>query len=185
MYWSSLFMLPIHTCNEIEKLLKKFLWSRRDSVKGTTSVAWKDICKPKSQGGLGLKSAHFWNEALMVKHLWNIISRKISIWVRWVNIYWLKGRCIWDAELSKGYSWSWKNLLDLRGKVKRFVYVKIGNGMDYNIWFDKWNPLDLLSRIINHSDLNEANMRLKAKVNDMIKDNEWDWPIDWDDRCGE
>ncbi|GJZ52154.1 RNA-directed DNA polymerase, eukaryota, reverse transcriptase zinc-binding domain protein [Tanacetum coccineum] len=73
-----------------------FLWSRRDSVRGVASVAWKDICKPRSQCGLGLKSAHFWNEALMVKHLWNI-----------------------------------------------------------------------------------------AKVNDIIKDNEWDWPIDWDDRFRE
>ncbi|GJV43034.1 zf-CCHC domain-containing protein [Tanacetum coccineum] len=46
------------------------------------SVNWKDVCKPKSQGGIGLKSVRSWNVALMAKHLWNVASDKVSIWVR-------------------------------------------------------------------------------------------------------
>nr|GEX07717.1 hypothetical protein [Tanacetum cinerariifolium] len=37
------------------KSLKSFLWSHGDSSKGKAKVAWKNICRPKSQGGLGLK----------------------------------------------------------------------------------------------------------------------------------
>ncbi|GJV66510.1 RNA-directed DNA polymerase, eukaryota, reverse transcriptase zinc-binding domain protein, partial [Tanacetum coccineum] len=101
-YWSSLFLLPINTCNEIDRILKNFLWMGGGSNKGIVSVSWKDICKPKSQGGLGLRSAHLWNEALLAKHVWNVVSGKESLWVKWVNIYRLKGRSMWDVELHSG-----------------------------------------------------------------------------------
>ncbi|GKD34321.1 hypothetical protein Tco_1249830 [Tanacetum coccineum] len=64
--------------------------ARGVSIRGMASVSWKDVCKPKSQRGLGLKLAHLWNEALMAKPIWDIVSRKNSMWVKWVNIYWLK-----------------------------------------------------------------------------------------------
>ncbi|GJY65950.1 RNA-directed DNA polymerase, eukaryota, reverse transcriptase zinc-binding domain protein [Tanacetum coccineum] len=89
---------------------------------------------------------------------------------------------MWDDELSRGYSWSWKQLIDLRDKIKNFVHVKIGNGNDYNIWFNKWHPWGPLSRLINHEVLKQANMCLKTKVSNMIDGNEWKWPIEWDDR---
>ncbi|GJY55984.1 hypothetical protein Tco_0455099 [Tanacetum coccineum] len=181
-YWASLFILPIEICNLIDRLFKNFLWTRGESIRGMASVAWKDVCKPKSQGGLGLRSVHLWNEALMAKHIWNIVSRKNSIWVKWVNIYCLKGRCMWDDELSRGYSWSWKQLFDLKNKIKKFVQVKIGNGNDCNIWFDKWHSTGPISRLINHEVLKHANLCLMTKVSNMIDGNEWSWPIDWDGR---
>lgn len=74
-YWASMFILPVYICDSIDKLLKKFLWSSGSDGSGIASVAWKDICKPKNQGGLGLKPFRLMNEALMTKHLWNVISK--------------------------------------------------------------------------------------------------------------
>ena len=53
-------------------------------------MAWKEVCIQKNEGGLGLKSLHIWNEALMAKHLWNVLTDKESIWVKWVKTQWLK-----------------------------------------------------------------------------------------------
>nr|GEV06785.1 RNA-directed DNA polymerase, eukaryota, reverse transcriptase zinc-binding domain protein [Tanacetum cinerariifolium] len=72
-YWASMFVLPKNICTSIDRILKDFLWSFKESRKGFTSVAWKDICVPKSQGGLGLRSMKLMNEGLMIKYLWNII----------------------------------------------------------------------------------------------------------------
>ena len=93
-YWSTLFILPLSICEKIDKLFKRFLWNRGDVINGMACVAWKDVCKPKSQGGLGIKSVSLWNRALMSKHLWNIVNKKKSTWVKWINIYRLKGRSI-------------------------------------------------------------------------------------------
>ncbi|GJS56143.1 RNA-directed DNA polymerase, eukaryota, reverse transcriptase zinc-binding domain protein, partial [Tanacetum coccineum] len=66
---------------------KNFVWSKNDAAKGIASVAWKEVCRPKDEGGLGLKSLKVMNHALMVKHLWNIASKKDSLWVKWLNVY--------------------------------------------------------------------------------------------------
>nr|GEW55871.1 hypothetical protein [Tanacetum cinerariifolium] len=52
----------------------------RDSAKGKAKIAWKQVCKPKEYGGLGLKNLKVWNEALLTKHLWNIAAKKDTLW---------------------------------------------------------------------------------------------------------
>ncbi|GKC89584.1 RNA-directed DNA polymerase, eukaryota, reverse transcriptase zinc-binding domain protein [Tanacetum coccineum] len=54
-YWSSVFLLPVTVINDIISLLKRFLWNQGESAKGKAKVAWANICRPKSKGGLGLK----------------------------------------------------------------------------------------------------------------------------------
>ncbi|GJY19936.1 reverse transcriptase domain-containing protein [Tanacetum coccineum] len=76
------------------------------------------------------------------------------MWVKWVNIYWLKGRSMWDVELNIGC----------------------------NVWFDKWSPQGPLSRLISHTVLEQANLCVKTRVVDIIDNNEWKWPIEWVNR---
>ncbi|GKA23573.1 hypothetical protein Tco_0709606 [Tanacetum coccineum] len=47
---------------EINKLLKGFLWCKGEQTKGKAKVSWDAVCKPKDQGGLGLKNLGVWNE---------------------------------------------------------------------------------------------------------------------------
>ena len=89
-YWASILILPHEICDDIDKLLKCFLWKTDGKKSSRYSVAWKEVCMQKKEGGLGLKSLHIWNEALMAKHLWNVIIDKQSIWVKWVKSQWLK-----------------------------------------------------------------------------------------------
>nr|GFB24799.1 reverse transcriptase domain, reverse transcriptase zinc-binding domain protein [Tanacetum cinerariifolium] len=57
----------------------RFLWRNGDTAKGRAKVAWKRICKPKEQGGLGIKDLETWNDALSAKHVSNIASKKDTI----------------------------------------------------------------------------------------------------------
>ncbi|GJQ89056.1 RNA-directed DNA polymerase, eukaryota, reverse transcriptase zinc-binding domain protein [Tanacetum coccineum] len=96
-YWASVFLIPKTNVNEIEKALKGFLWCHDELKRGAAKVAWKVICTPKIQGGLGIKRLGPLNEALMCKHLWNLIVKKDSLWVKWVNMVKLKGKSIWKS----------------------------------------------------------------------------------------
>ncbi|GKC79545.1 RNA-directed DNA polymerase, eukaryota, reverse transcriptase zinc-binding domain protein [Tanacetum coccineum] len=121
---------------------------------GKASVNWDKVCRPKSQGGLGLKSLHMWNEALMAKHLWNVISDKESIW----------------------------QLLRLRDNIRRFVGVKLGDGKKCNIWFDRWHNNGPLCKLINYNVMFYYRLKKDAKVSDYIGDDGWKWTRDWNDR---
>ena len=73
------------------------------------------------KGGLGLRMLSNWNEALLIKNLWNIAAGKDSLWVKWVNIVKLKGNSIWDIQKKYNDCWIWKALLDLKDKIKTRV----------------------------------------------------------------
>lgn len=66
-YWAVVFLLPKASVYDIDKVLKGFLWCKGELEKGKAKIAWKEVCKPKSQGGLGLRLLREWNEALMIK----------------------------------------------------------------------------------------------------------------------
>ncbi|GJU23245.1 RNA-directed DNA polymerase, eukaryota, reverse transcriptase zinc-binding domain protein [Tanacetum coccineum] len=184
-FWASIFVIPKNVCESIDKLFKNFLWSGNDKNSSIASVAWKDICMPKCQGGLGLKSLQTWNQALMTKHLWNILDNKNSIWVRWVNMYWLKGHSIWSCVSNKQISWCWKEVLSLRDNIRQYVKTKIGDGKTCNVWFDVWHEKWPLSRDINKDTITTAHLSLSSKVRDMVSGSVWRWPKEWDGRYEE
>ncbi|KAL0313715.1 UNVERIFIED_CONTAM: hypothetical protein Scaly_2907400 [Sesamum calycinum] len=65
-------------------------------IKGNAKVAWDQICKPKEEGGLGIRSMLAMNQALMLKHLWRILQNDgTSIWVDWIQHYRLRNSTIW------------------------------------------------------------------------------------------
>lgn len=68
-FWSSVFILPVVVSQEIEKIMRSFLWSHGDMKKAKAKVRWEDVYGLKTQGGLGSKSLHTWNIALMSKHI--------------------------------------------------------------------------------------------------------------------
>ncbi|KAJ0079558.1 hypothetical protein Patl1_22788 [Pistacia atlantica] len=97
--WASVFMLPSSVFKAMEKQMRYFLWAGSDMVRGKVKVAWKDICSPKEDGSLSIHSLKDWNLSLMIYHIWKIVSRKDSLWVRWIHTYCLRGRSFWVVHI--------------------------------------------------------------------------------------
>ena len=64
-YFMSLFTIPVSIAHSLEKIMRDFLWS--NSPKGLHWVNWGDVCRPKHQGGLGIRPLRDMNEALKSK----------------------------------------------------------------------------------------------------------------------
>nr|GFA75050.1 hypothetical protein [Tanacetum cinerariifolium] len=133
-YWASMFILPVSISNDIEKLMRDFLWKFRVFKRGKSLINWNSVCKMKVEGGLGIKSLDSWNIALMSKHIWNVITNKESLWVQWVNTYRLKGRSFWDILEKEGSCWAWKKILKIRGLIKDHIFHKISDGRNTSLW---------------------------------------------------
>ncbi|GJZ06511.1 RNA-directed DNA polymerase, eukaryota, reverse transcriptase zinc-binding domain protein [Tanacetum coccineum] len=156
---------------EIDKVMKNFLWDSSGSGNGRAKIAWKVVCRPKDQGGLGIKPLNEWNEVLLMKNIWKIMEQKQTLWVQWVNKVKLKGRSVWDIDIDVNDSWGWKKLMELRDRIKPHIFHNIGNGKSTYVWYDKWHQLGPLSNIITRREIYDARFKDNDCVFDMIENN--------------
>nr|GEV70161.1 hypothetical protein [Tanacetum cinerariifolium] len=94
-YWASVLVIPMGIVYDIQQLIRGFLWCNGDYKRGKAKVAWDDICLPKREGGLGLRSLK-------------------------IHTYKLRGLTFWDIVPSREMSWGWWKLLQLR-PLNRFL----------------------------------------------------------------
>ncbi|GJR79369.1 uncharacterized protein Tco_0150154, partial [Tanacetum coccineum] len=114
-YWASVLVIPKVIIYDIQHLIRGFLWCNGEYKRGKAKVAWENICLPTYEGGLGLRSLEVFNKALITKHIWNIVTNKESLWVRWIHAVKLRGRSFWAIPLNDAdMSWGWRKLLQLR-----------------------------------------------------------------------
>ncbi|GKA52480.1 RNA-directed DNA polymerase, eukaryota, reverse transcriptase zinc-binding domain protein [Tanacetum coccineum] len=158
-YWASVFLIPITIIKDINKMLKWFLWNQGESANGKAKVAWKSICKPKDQGGLGLKNLQIWNQALLAKQVWNIASKNDTLWVKWVHSVKLRGKSIWEMSVDvNDNTISHRDLYDARlnGDMKVSDMVNRGQWNWPSEWYDKFPAITNLSV----PNINEGNDKL-------------------------
>ncbi|GKB53018.1 RNA-directed DNA polymerase, eukaryota, reverse transcriptase zinc-binding domain protein, partial [Tanacetum coccineum] len=172
-YWASVIFLPDGVIKDINKILKDFLWNQNDGTKGRPKVAWKKVCRSKQKGGLGLKDLGVWNRAMIIKHLWHIITDKESLWVKWIITKKLKGRSIWEMEEDKNDSWGWRNILQQRNdfiKYRNMYDGRFSASMTVEDWMDQSNGIWPEGWIDKFPSLqNLQNVRLDAQTKDIIK----------------
>ncbi|GJY21345.1 reverse transcriptase domain-containing protein [Tanacetum coccineum] len=108
--------------------MRGFLWCQGGVSKGKAKVSWEVVCLPKDEGGLGVRRLDHFNKALMISHIWKLLSLKESLWVRWIHAYKLKGRSFWDIPYRGTMSWGWRKILQLRPLVREFFWHNIGDG---------------------------------------------------------
>ncbi|GJW67965.1 RNA-directed DNA polymerase, eukaryota, reverse transcriptase zinc-binding domain protein [Tanacetum coccineum] len=181
-YWASVILLPEGVIKNINKILKDFLWNQNDGTKGRPKVAWKNVCRSKQKGGLGLKDLGVWNRAMIVKHMWHIVTDKESLWVKWVNTEKLNGKNFWEIEEDINDSWGWRNILKQREDVRSFLVSKMGDGNNTSLWFDNWSCIGPLNKFINYRAMYDGRLSAHLTVKDWMEQYNGNWPEEWTNR---
>nr|GEW39531.1 hypothetical protein [Tanacetum cinerariifolium] len=90
-YWASVYLIPKAVVNEIDKV----------------------VCRPKDQGGLGIKPLREWNEVLHMKNLWKIVEQEQTM-----GLVGQQGKIErkkhLDIDVDGNDSWGWKKLMELK-----------------------------------------------------------------------
>ncbi|GKE05385.1 hypothetical protein Tco_1397403, partial [Tanacetum coccineum] len=135
-YWASVIAIPKGIIYDIQQLILGFLWCNGESCRGKAKVVW---------------------------HIWNIVTNKESLWVRWIHSYKLRGRSFWAIPLNGvDMSWGWRKLLQLRVLVRPYIWTKLGNSNSASAWHDTWDPQGPLIRLISPSDISSEGFSLTS-----------------------
>ena len=66
-YTIGCFKLPLGLCNEIETLIKKFLWGQEGDRRKIHWVKWEEMTKSKTIRGMGFRDLAMFNDSLLAK----------------------------------------------------------------------------------------------------------------------
>ncbi|KAK4384408.1 hypothetical protein Sango_3063800 [Sesamum angolense] len=180
-YWAMAFILPKGIINEMIKRLRTFLW-KGTSTSGYPKVAWEVVCKPREEGGQGIKDIFALNRALMSKHLWAVIKQdRTSIWVDWIFQVRLRDCSIWTVKENKG-AWGWRKMLTLRHTLLSHIHFRVEDGTSFLLWHDPWHPLGpLITRFPRGPQM--TNTGPLDKISVVMEDRQWNWPMITDIAC--
>jgi hypothetical protein len=78
-------------------ICRNFLLTGDTRKNGSALVAWKFLCLPKMEGGLGLFDLKARNRSFLVKQLGNLHLKTNLVWIRWVHHFYLSNDDIWTA----------------------------------------------------------------------------------------
>ncbi|PWA78041.1 hypothetical protein CTI12_AA102080 [Artemisia annua] len=70
----------------------------------------------------------------------------------------------------------------MRALVRRFFFHVVGKGDQTLAWFDKWHDEGPLGSIVTCRDIYRGGFMLGNKVMDLIHDDQWAWPIEWNQK---
>lgn len=163
-FWMSAFRLPSSCIQEVERICSAFLWSGVEMNSRKTKISWKEVCRTKQEGGLGIRSLKEMNMVCILMLIWRIISAN-SLWVSWVKMYLIRKGSFWSIKDSSQLgSWTWKKILKYREKAKELYRVDVKNGERASFWYDKWSSLGCLKELLGNGGCIELGLTENAKV---------------------
>lgn len=168
-------VLPKSTLAGLDKISRSFLWGSNVEKKKPHLLAWKKLCRPKRDGGLGIRSSEDMNLALIAKVGWRLLHDTTSLWARVVRKKYKVGDLRDRSWLTPKGTWSvlWRGVV--RG-IKEVIWPGhcwvVGDGSKVRFWLDSW----VSDQPLIHSALGDLSENAKSRL---VKD-AWIDGMGWD-----
>ena len=141
-YFLSLFTIPTHVANKIERLQRDFLWG--DSK--THLVGWDKVCAPLECGGLGVRKLTTFNKAFLEKWLWRFGIEETRLLKRVVALKFGEDWGGWTSKLGRGVHGCglWRSIRVGWEASSKNIRFEVGVGDRVKLWIDQWCGESLL-----------------------------------------
>lgn len=111
-FWFDMLFVPMGIIDEVVAICRKFLWNSKKPP-----IAWTEICKPKEEGGAGLRDWRAWNRAILLRHIHYLTSGHDSLWCDWIRDKYLNGISFEAFQPKKETSYFLRQLCTLRDQI--------------------------------------------------------------------
>ncbi|CAN1172833.1 Putative ribonuclease H protein At1g65750 [Linum perenne] len=114
-------ILPVSTCEEIDKWVRNFIWGTTAEERKIHLVAWDKICVPKENGGLRMRKVRQLNKAYITKLAFIFFKEKDRLWVCVLQHKYFKSsisagleprKLLSCSPLWKGITREWNTMLE-------------------------------------------------------------------------
>ncbi|CAI0429274.1 unnamed protein product [Linum tenue] len=170
-------MLPASVCDYLDRKIRAFIWGSQQGRRRIHLINWETVCLPKSQGGLGLRSARELNTTYFLKLAWTILKHPEELWVRVLKEKYLREGPD-GVELRKRTRCShlWHGVRRVWGIMLNGTRWSVRNGQSTLFWTDKWT--DSGTALEEFARTEEEGFQAQATVADMtLETGEWNFDL--------
>lgn len=175
-FWSSVFVLPKSFYEKVDSRCAAFLWKNKTDSAAGARVAWKDVCKPKKEGGLGIQLLEEFQMVFRLKQVWNFFSNAGSLWVAWLKKNVFRRCSFWLMEESYRLSGTVRSMMQLRDTLQDFLRCDIWNGLSGSFWFDFWTEFRPFIQYIGESGPQTMRVHIDDIIVGATRNGEWFMP---------
>ncbi|CAJ2647191.1 unnamed protein product [Trifolium pratense] len=137
-YLMSSFLIPKGVCDQLEQMICNFWWGSTTDQKKLHWLKWSKVCTHKKEGGLGFRNLGAFNEALLAKQGWRLITNQNSLVAQVLKAKYYPNEDFLKAKHKQSMSYTWRSIMQARWILIKGSYWSIGSGQDVNIWEDNW-----------------------------------------------
>uniref|UniRef100_A0A803PEX7 RNase H type-1 domain-containing protein n=1 Tax=Cannabis sativa TaxID=3483 RepID=A0A803PEX7_CANSA len=139
-YVMSCFRITKGIIHEIESLIARFWWGSTSNKHKIHWGNWRKLCKLKENGGMGFRDLEDFNQSILAKQGWKLITEPDCLLSRVLKALYFPNETFFEANLGHFGSSVWKGILwgrDLLAKGYRWC---VGNGAKIRVNEDPWLP---------------------------------------------
>jgi ribonuclease HI len=134
--------------------------------------AWKDICTPKKEGGLGIRNFQAVNQGLILMAAWRIAQNPNDFLHQILKAKYFYDSSIWRPNPNVPKSAFWASILKVLPILKSNSFYQITQG-NISLWSSPW--CKDWTRIYDNLIIQQPNYNYPAKVNDLWLPNQQAW----------
>lgn len=136
----SCFRLSKDVCKKITSVLARYWWGGDEKKRKMHWKKWIDIAIPKSEGGMGFRDIQIFNQAMLAKQGWRLVTNPDSLCARLLKGKYFHDCGFMEARNKRNASHTWWAILHGREALKKGLIKRVGDGNTIKIWEDPWVP---------------------------------------------
>ena len=122
---------------KLTSVIRNFWWQgvqKRTTKKPIRYRSWETICKPKKEGGLGIRKLELVNKGMLINTAWRLVHDSDSTVAKIIKTKYCPYASLWTATSYVPKSIFWSSMLNIRNHLEHnitFQFVK-GNTFIWN-----------------------------------------------------
>lgn len=139
-YVMSCFQIPVGVCEKLRKPISNFWWGVDNGKKKVHWKSWDWLSSPKYLGGMGFRDMAIFNQAMLGKQCWRLLTEPHSLCARVMKGRYFPDGDFWSAQCPRSSSYTWRSIMHGKKLLQQGILWRVGDGKTISILKDNWIP---------------------------------------------
>ena len=131
------FLLPL---SFVMKLTTRFYCGGDVEGRKLQWMSQRKLSRNKKDGGLGFRFVHVFNETLLAKQWWRIMTQEDSLVARMMKARYFLNSSIWESRVNYRPNFTWSSILSRKSIIEEDCMWCACDGKTIPTMKDKWLP---------------------------------------------